>query len=94
MPELMADVLAGTARPVARCFDLTVGLDDVAEGYAAMDERRAIKMLCGSDSRAGGAPMRRSHRVWEASAERRVGFTVWRMPCSAHRSRTIPESRG
>jgi hypothetical protein len=26
-------------------FDLTLPLDDVAEGYRAMDERRAIKTL-------------------------------------------------
>ena len=26
-------------------FDLTVPLDDVAEGYRAMDERRAVKVL-------------------------------------------------
>jgi threonine dehydrogenase-like Zn-dependent dehydrogenase len=42
--ELLADVLAGKldASPV---FDLTVGLDDVPSGYAAMDGRTAIKVL-------------------------------------------------
>jgi threonine dehydrogenase-like Zn-dependent dehydrogenase len=28
-----------------KVFDLTLPLDDVAEGYRAMDERRAIKAL-------------------------------------------------
>jgi threonine dehydrogenase-like Zn-dependent dehydrogenase len=28
-----------------KVFDLTLPLDDVAEGYRAMDERRAIKTL-------------------------------------------------
>jgi alcohol dehydrogenase len=44
MTELMADVLAGTldSSPV---FDLTVDLAGVPEGYAAMDQRRALKVL-------------------------------------------------
>jgi hypothetical protein len=32
-------------------FDLTLPLDRVAEGYRAMDERRAIKTLLRPDSR-------------------------------------------
>ena len=28
-----------------RVFDLTLPLDEVAEGYRAMDERRAIKVM-------------------------------------------------
>ena len=44
IPELLADVLAGSLQPGA-VFDLTLPLDDVAEAYAAMDERRAIKSL-------------------------------------------------
>jgi len=43
-PELMRAVLDGEINP-GRVFDLTVDLDDIAEGYAAMDERRAIKAL-------------------------------------------------
>ena len=43
-PELLKAVLAGEINP-GKVFDLTVGLDDIAEGYAAMDERRAIKAL-------------------------------------------------
>ena len=44
IPELMADVYAGTVNP-GRVFDLTVPLAEVAEAYAAMDERRAIKSM-------------------------------------------------
>jgi alcohol dehydrogenase len=43
-PELLKAVLAGEINP-GKVFDLTVDLDDIAEGYAAMDERRAIKAL-------------------------------------------------
>jgi threonine dehydrogenase-like Zn-dependent dehydrogenase len=44
LPELLDLVLAGTIDP-GRVFDLTLPLDQVAEGYRAMDERRAIKVL-------------------------------------------------
>lgn len=44
LPELLELVLAGTIDP-GRVFDATVGLDEVAEGYRAMDERRAIKVM-------------------------------------------------
>jgi threonine dehydrogenase-like Zn-dependent dehydrogenase len=44
LPELMDDVLAGRINP-GRVFDFETDLDHVAEGYAAMDERRAIKSL-------------------------------------------------
>ena len=44
LPELMEDVLAGRIHP-GRVFDFTTDLDDIAEAYAAMDERRAIKSL-------------------------------------------------
>jgi alcohol dehydrogenase len=43
-PELLKAVLNGDINP-GEVFDLTVSLDDIAEGYAAMDERRAIKTL-------------------------------------------------
>lgn len=44
IPDLLVDVLEGVVdvRPV---FDLDVPLDGVPEGYAAMDQRRAIKVL-------------------------------------------------
>ncbi len=42
--ELLADVLAGKLDP-SPVFDLTVGLDGVPEGYAAMDGRSAIKVM-------------------------------------------------
>jgi threonine dehydrogenase-like Zn-dependent dehydrogenase len=44
IPELLERVLAGGIDP-GIVFDLTVPLDEVAEGYRAMDERRAIKVL-------------------------------------------------
>ena len=44
LPELLALVQSGAIDP-GRVFDLTLPLDEVAEGYRAMDERRAIKVL-------------------------------------------------
>ena len=44
IPEPLPDVLNGTIHP-GLVFDLELRLDDAAEGYAAMDERRAIKSL-------------------------------------------------
>lgn len=42
--ELLPEVLDGSIDP-GRVFDLQLPLTDVAEAYAAMDERRAIKVL-------------------------------------------------
>jgi threonine dehydrogenase-like Zn-dependent dehydrogenase len=44
LPELIGLVLNGMIDP-GKVFDLTLPLDRVAEGYRAMDERRAIKAL-------------------------------------------------
>lgn len=44
LPRLRDQVLAGEIDP-GRVFDLTLPLSEVAEAYAAMDERRAIKTL-------------------------------------------------
>jgi threonine dehydrogenase-like Zn-dependent dehydrogenase len=44
LPGLLDDVLAGSIDP-GRVFDLELPLDEVAEAYAAMHERRAIKVL-------------------------------------------------
>jgi threonine dehydrogenase-like Zn-dependent dehydrogenase len=44
LPELIGLVLKGKINP-GKVFDLTLPLDQVAEGYRAMDERRAIKTL-------------------------------------------------
>jgi threonine dehydrogenase-like Zn-dependent dehydrogenase len=44
LPELIDLVLNETINP-GKVFDLTLPLDQVAEGYRAMDERRAIKTL-------------------------------------------------
>lgn len=44
IPELLEDVLEGKINP-GRVFDFRTDLDGIAEAYAAMDERRAIKSL-------------------------------------------------
>jgi threonine dehydrogenase-like Zn-dependent dehydrogenase len=44
LPDLMADVLSGEINP-GLVFDLELPLEQVAEGYKAMHERRAIKVL-------------------------------------------------
>ena len=44
LPELIDRVWSGKINP-GKVFDLTLPLDQVAEGYRAMDERRAIKAL-------------------------------------------------
>jgi alcohol dehydrogenase len=44
IPELLADVLAGRLDP-SPVLDLTIGLDQVPEGYHAMDTREAIKAM-------------------------------------------------
>jgi threonine dehydrogenase-like Zn-dependent dehydrogenase len=44
LPELIDRVWQGAMDP-GKVFDMTLPLKDVAEGYRAMDERRAIKVL-------------------------------------------------
>lgn len=44
LPDLIDRVLAGKIKP-GKVFDLKLPLADVAEGYRAMDERRAIKTM-------------------------------------------------
>jgi threonine dehydrogenase-like Zn-dependent dehydrogenase len=44
LPELIDMVWNRKINP-GRVFDLTLPLEEVAEGYRAMDERRAIKAL-------------------------------------------------
>jgi threonine dehydrogenase-like Zn-dependent dehydrogenase len=44
LPKLIELVWNGKINP-GKVFDLTLPLDQVAEGYRAMDERRAIKTL-------------------------------------------------
>src|SRR5438105_10133440 len=44
LPELIKLVLNGKINP-GKVFDLTLPLEQLAEGYRAMDERRAIKTL-------------------------------------------------
>jgi threonine dehydrogenase-like Zn-dependent dehydrogenase len=44
LPDLLARVTSGAIDP-GKVFDMTLPLDEVAKGYQAMDERRAIKVL-------------------------------------------------
>ena len=44
LPEMIELVWNGKINP-GKVFDLTLPLDQVAEGYRAVDERRAIKTL-------------------------------------------------
>ncbi|MDQ3644679.1 MAG: zinc-dependent alcohol dehydrogenase family protein [Actinomycetota bacterium] len=44
IPELLPDVLEGRVEP-GRVFDRTIGLDEVPEGYRAMNDRETIKAL-------------------------------------------------
>jgi len=44
IPALLADVLAGRLDP-SPVLDLTLSLDEVPEGYKAMDTRKAIKVM-------------------------------------------------
>jgi threonine dehydrogenase-like Zn-dependent dehydrogenase len=44
LPELLAETLDRRIDP-GRVFDLELPLERIAEGYAAMDERRSIKTL-------------------------------------------------
>jgi len=42
--DLLPDVLEGRIEP-GRVFDRVVGLDGVPDGYRAMNERKAIKVM-------------------------------------------------
>ena len=44
LPELLAEVLAGRLDPSA-VLDVTIDLDGVPSGYAAMDQRTAMKVM-------------------------------------------------
>ena len=42
--DLLHDVLDGKIQP-GRVFDRVIGLEEVPDGYRAMDERQAIKVM-------------------------------------------------
>lgn len=42
--ELLPDILDGTIQP-GRVFDSEVSLEQVPEGYRAMDQRESIKVM-------------------------------------------------
>src|SRR6266542_2605996 len=66
--ELLPDVLEGTIAP-GRVFDRVVGLDEVPDGYRAMNDREAIKVLI--DLEKEDADDRVDHR--RAQQDRRRG---------------------
>ena len=75
LPELIDLVWRRVIDP-GRVFDMTLPLDQVAEGYRAMDERRAIKVRLQPERAAAG-------RAWRGAA-----FTRRRArPAGAGRSR-------
>jgi len=64
LPELLAEVVAGRLDP-SPILDLEVDLDGVPAGYAAMDQRRAIKAMVrtgGSMKRVQGQARLVAHR--------------------------------
>jgi threonine dehydrogenase-like Zn-dependent dehydrogenase len=63
--QLIDLVFAGTISP-GMVVDLVLPLDPVAEGYRAMDERRAIKHCCAPDT---------------VASSRRSAGAVGRFPC-------------
>ena len=44
MEELLPDILEGRIEP-GRVFDRVTGLDGVPDGYRAMNDRQAIKVM-------------------------------------------------
>jgi len=44
IPDLLPDILEGRIQP-GRVFDRVVGMDEVPDGYRAMDKRKAIKVM-------------------------------------------------
>ncbi len=44
LPELLNEVLEGWLNP-SPILDLSVSLDEIAGGYAAMDQRQAVKVM-------------------------------------------------
>ena len=44
MQDLLPDVLEGKVHP-GKVFNRTIGLDEVPEGYRAMNDREALKVL-------------------------------------------------
>jgi threonine dehydrogenase-like Zn-dependent dehydrogenase len=44
IPELLPDILEGRIDP-GRVFDRVIGLDQVPDGYRAMDERQSLKVM-------------------------------------------------
>lgn len=65
LPDLMDRVLQGRILP-GKAFDLVLPIDQVAAGYKAMDERRAIKTLDAGIQRPLG------QRPWQVPSRPRL----------------------
>jgi hypothetical protein len=61
LPELIELIWSRRIDP-AKVFDLSLPLEEAAEGYRAMDQRRAIKTCCGHTV-DGHVPLASSPRV-------------------------------
>jgi threonine dehydrogenase-like Zn-dependent dehydrogenase len=95
LPDLVGRVLAGGYDP-GRAFDLSLSLEQVAEGYLAMSERRSIKTAglfhAAADRTArhldGAVPQRRHRRdgclaAWRAAGGREDRDHHRRLPTAA-----------
>jgi len=72
LPELIKLVLNGKINP-GKVFDLTLPLDQVAEGYRAMDERRATRRSCSQTEQVrqeGSREMGSTLPFWDSSTAR------------------------
>ena len=91
IPELLPDVLEGRINP-GRVLDYETGLEGIADAYAAMDERRAIKALVrvgACDDRDGTAAAVPSVIVFWTSRPGPAG-TEYRERTRAHPESDLP----
>ena len=69
--ELLPDILEGRIEP-GRVFDRVVALDEVPDGYRAMNEREALKMVNPSTQRGASSQLRSCPSRWHA-----LGLATW-----------------
>ena len=81
IPELLDDVLEGRINP-GRVLDFETDLDGIAEAYAAMDERRAIKSLVRVGRPERCSTGRTRTRPGSARARRRVNSPLDDATCA------------
>ena len=101
IPELMDDILAGKLDP-SPVLDTTIGLEEVPEGYAAMDERTGAQGAGADRGRVGLRAVRRSPRPTRGPRARRsrrprprtgAAHRRPRRPRPSRRPGTSPRSR-